>query len=229
MVGDKRPRRHYRFQRSRKSRPQTGVTKQRVRKGCINTQCRARYELIIESDATLTAIFRGYHNHDCQKGYLNHIQPVKSSDWLREQVDRKLHAGVTNSGSIKTSILEDCRDNELKDGKFRTEDEARSFYMATALTNQMIINRRRQLGLVDPFRMHQDDATSVRNMVETFKREKGDESPVVYYKARGESNKDTSEEKDSDFKQEDFLLVLQTPAQAQMMRDNPVLSMITCD
>lgn len=223
VQGNKRSKRHYRCRRYRKSaRENPGRKREQKSKGCIGVQCRARYELIPEPDGSLLAIFRGYHNHDCQKGYLSHVKPVHVCQWLREQVDRKLHAGVTKSTSIMTSIQQDGRDNEISDGVFRTHEEARAFYMAQALTADMISNRRVQLGLVNPYITNKDDAASVRNLVETWKRDKGDDSPVVYYKVRGQANSDTSEEEKSLFKEEDFLLVLQTPAQAKMMRDNPV-------
>ena len=44
---------------------------------------------------------------------------------------------------------------------------------------------------------------------------------MMYYKAKGTSNEDTCEDKKSDFKADDFLLVLQTEGQASMMVDNP--------
>lgn len=108
-----------------------------------------------------------------------------------------------------------------QDRQFQTHEQARAFYMTVAVTVDMIRNRRRQLGLVDPHITNKDDATSVANIVSTSKREKGEKSPFVYYKAKGEQNTDTRENKGSLFTKEDFLLVIQTPAQAMMMADNP--------
>lgn len=50
---------------------------------------------------------------------------------------------------------------------------------------------------------------------------RGDESPVRYYKKVGDCNEDTKETQKSPFKKEDFLLVFQSPQQAEMMVDNP--------
>ena len=224
-TGGKRQKSHYRCRRHRQpARARTDRKRNPNRKGSIGVQCRARFELIDEPNGELLTIFRGFHNHDCQREYLDHIKPVHVCQWLRQQIDRKLHAGVTKSGSIVDSIQQEGREKELSDGIFNTHEEARAFYMATALTSMMVTNRRIQLGLVDPFITHKDDAASVRIMVETLKREKGDASLVVYYKARGEVTSDTSEEEGSDFTKDDFLLVIQSPAQAKMMQDNAVRS-----
>ena len=45
-------------------------------------------------------------------------------------------------------------------------------------------------------------------------------STACYYKKVGEANADTSEDDGSDFNKEDFLLVLQTPSQAEIFRAN---------
>ena len=48
----------------------------------------------------------------------------------------------------------------------------------------------------------------------------GDDSPVRYFKQQGSSNADTDDSEKSDFKSDDFLLVMQTPEQAEMMSTN---------
>ena len=223
VAGDKHPRSHYRCRRYRKPSPRLpGVTRREPDKGRIGVQCRARFQLTEEPDGSLLTIFRGYHNHGCQRDYLRLVKPVHACQWLREEIDRKLHAGVTKSSTIHDEIKRLGKEKQISDGVFRTHEEARAFYMATALTTVQITNRRIQLGLKDPHITDKDDAESVRIRVETLRREQGDASPVMYYKARGQSNSDTSEEEDSDFNQEDFLLVYQSPGMAKMMRDNPV-------
>ena len=194
-----------------------------TKKGYIGVQCRARFCVTEDRDGSFLTIFRGYHNHDCQKDYLLHISPIHTCKWLQEQVDRKLHSGLTNAGDILASLQQTGCDEKYVDRKFETHEQARAYYMTSALDSQMIRNRRLQLGLVDPHITNKDDATSVANLVTTWKRKKGDASPVRYYKARGHVNDDTSEEEKSPFTKNDFLLVLQTPEQAKMMRDNPVL------
>ena len=44
---------------------------------------------------------------------------------------------------------------------------------------------------------------------------------IRYYKTVKEVNENTSEGESSPFSKKDFLLVFQTPAQAQMMKGNP--------
>ena len=46
----------------------------------------------------------------------------------------------------------------------------------------------------------------------------GEDSPVAYFKQAGEINSNTNDtDPDNDFKPEDFLLVMQSPAQVNMM------------
>ena len=55
----------------------------------------------------------------------------------------------------------------------------------------------------------------------TWGKDLGEDSPVVYFKQIGESNSNTDDtDPDSDFKSEDFLLVMQSPEQANMMQEN---------
>ena len=94
--------------------------------------------------------------------------------------------------------------------------------MALALQTQHIINRRKQLCLDSTSLLaHKNDATAVAELVNTWNRDLGDDSPVRYFKQVGVSNADTDDTKEkSDFKSDDFLLVMQTPEQAKMMETN---------
>ena len=202
---------HYRCRRSGNI-PATSESRKRrsKKKGYIGTKCRARHELIAEADGSFLAVFRGFHNHDCQTQHLLHVNPIQSCFGLRDQIDRKLHSGATRPGDILDSVRQDAREKleQLNHrGCFQTHEDARSAYMVVALTADMVKNRRRQLGLVDPHITSKDDATSVLNLVNIWKQDKGASSPVVYYKRRGIANSDTSEQKDSLFTKNDFLLV----------------------
>ena len=59
---------------------------------------------------------------------------------------------------------------------------------------------------------HHDDATSVAAWVEEM-RGKGEGNVVLYYKPQGADNDKAG------LKREDFLIVLQTPIQAEMSRN----------
>ncbi len=65
-----------------------------------------------------------------------------------------------------------------------------------------------------------DDSTAVDMLVKKW-NQSGDKSIIQYYKRVGERNEDTSQDKDSDFKSEDFLLVMQSADQDLMMKENP--------
>ena len=91
-----------------------------------------------------------------------------------------------------------------------------------ALQTQHIKNRRKQLCLDSTSLFsHKNDATAVSELVNAWNRDLGDDSPVRYFKQVGVSNADTDDTKEkSDFKSDDFLLVMQTPEQAKMMETN---------
>ena len=65
-----------------------------------------------------------------------------------------------------------------------------------------------------------NDVVAVNVIVQDWKK-RGDNSPIRYYKTVEEVNENTSEGESSPFSKKDFLLVFQTPAQAQMMKGNP--------
>ena len=94
--------------------------------------------------------------------------------------------------------------------------------MALALQTQNIKNRKRQIcfGAADLL-AHKNDATAVSELVNTWNRDLGEDSPIRYFKQVGLANADTDDTKEkSDFKSDDFLLVMQTPEQAKMMETN---------
>ena len=68
--------------------------------------------------------------------------------------------------------------------------------------------------------IHRNDATAVHMLVKKWLK-LGDETKVRYYKQVGDSNQDTSDDEQSNFKSDDFLLVLQSPDQDIMMQENP--------
>ena len=65
-----------------------------------------------------------------------------------------------------------------------------------------------------------NDATAVDILVRDWNT-RGEKSPVRYYKRVGVTNEDTSESLNSPFKKDDFLIVFQSPAQAEAMTENP--------
>ena len=94
--------------------------------------------------------------------------------------------------------------------------------MALALTTQDVTNRKKQL-CVGTYQdlAHKNDANAVSELVNTWNRDLGDDSPVCYFKQVGLRNADTDDTKaKSDFKSDDFLLVMQTPEQAKMLETN---------
>ena len=71
-------------------------------------------------------------------------------------------------------------------------------------------------------RNHSNDAVAVQMLVQAWSQLVNDGgTPVRYYKKKGEVNADTSEVKKSLFTKEDFMLVMQSAAQSEMLRENP--------
>jgi len=100
--------------------------------------------------------------------------------------------------------------------------QLRLFNMALALKTKDISNRRKQLCLGSTDLLaHTNDADAVSELVNTWKRDLGDDSPVRYFKQVGQANDSTDDtSKKSDFKSDDFILVMQTQEQAEMMKTN---------
>ena len=197
--------------------------------GYIGTKCRARHTVTIKGDGSVVVKFYGKHNHDVQSSYaLNFINPLKASVHLRNMVDRKLLAGVTNAGQIAATVRNDARANcNLNLSNTEQFENIRVHQLSHALTTQQVINRRNVLGLsrCHGFFMDKDDGKSVFKLVDQWKRDPSIDSPVRYYKPVGVQNDDTSEvipkgHEKPDFSKDDFLLVLQTREQAEMMKEN---------
>ena len=198
--------------------------------GYIGTMCPARHTVTLNPDGSVVAKFYGKHNHDVQSMYaVNFINPIKASAHLRNMVDQKLLAGVTNAGDIANTVRAAARANtndRLLSDIDRLEN-MRVHQLSHGLTSKIVMNRRNVLGLrrCDGFHMDQDDAKSVFKLVEQWRQDPSFDSPVRYYKPVGVTNADTSEviPKGRDkpyFSEKDFLLVLQTQEQAEMMKDN---------
>lgn len=75
-------------------------------------------------------------------------------------------------------------------------------------------------GITPPSGVSRNDVVAVDMLVQDWNL-RGDKSPIRYYKRLNDSNSDTSEHSGSLFNSNDFILVYQTEAQAQMMVDNP--------
>ena len=200
--------------------------------GLIGTSCPARYTFRLQPDGTVLTKFFGLHNHDVQSSYrVNFINPLQVSSRLRNLVDRKLLAGVTNAGKIAAIIRDEtraCRDRSRLtfsiDSPILTEN-VRNYELSLNLDTKKVLNRRNSLGLRDCYqcRMDHDDHKSVWKIVEQWKQH-GD-TPVRYYKPAGVDNDDTSEtvrkgDTEPVFGKKDFLLVMQSREQAQMMQEN---------
>jgi hypothetical protein len=134
------------------------------------------------SNGSVVVVFRGLHNHDCQQKYLLHfLNPLDICSTLSDIVDTKLLAGVTDLTNIHSSVLKEVR--ELReDNNF---DSERTYHISLAFDPQKIVNRKTRLGIKNPFITHSEDVRSVMNLIETWKREKGDNSMVLYFKREG--------------------------------------------
>ena len=174
-------------------------------------------------------MFKGLHNHDCQQNYVvDWLKPLECSPRISKLVDNKLLGGIKDSGKLHRMVQKELGADDLLEklakgeGNFECFEDLLNAYAATALTAQNIRNRARKMGIADPNRTNKEDHISLHNLVQKLRNEKGNRSPVRYYKAKGVSNADTSEEPKSDFTADDFLLVLQTEGQESMMVDNPL-------
>ena len=106
-------------------------------------------------------------------------------------------------------------------------ENIRVHQLSHALTSKCVINRRNVLGLstCHGFVMDKDDSKSVYKIVQEWERDPAIDSPVRYYKPVGVENEDTSEiipkgRDEADFGKKEFLIVLQSAAQAEMMKEN---------
>ena len=199
--------------------PEKKSRTQYKRKPLIGCMCPARHIVLVKPDGSVSVTFQGHHNHDVQEEYaVFYVNPVKVCQEIRDLVDHKLLAGMTKTNKIKDDInksLSDRVDHE-------TLEDERIFQMTKWLEPQMIANRRNELHLSNEYITDPDDATSVCNLVEMWKRKDNDAAnPVRYFKPQGVEDTYTCEKENSEYCKKDFLLVWQTEAQAQFMADNP--------
>ena len=90
----------------------------------------------------------------------------------------------------------------------------RNFNMSITLSINHIRNRRVSLNLEGEALTNRIDDRVVEELIKTWDRDMGEDSPVVYFKQAGGNNSNTNDtDPDNDFKSEDFLLVVQSPAQ----------------
>ena len=148
-------------------------------------KCPARHIMEENPDGSVLAVFKALHNHDCQQQYLLHyLNPLDICTTLSDIVDTKLLAGVTDLTNIHSSMLKEVK--ELReDNNF---DSERTYHISLACDTQKITNRKKRLGIKNPFVTHGTDVRSVTNLVETWAREKGDNSMVLYFKREGVFN-----------------------------------------
>ena len=201
--------------------PSPDMKRKRNVRGYTGCNCPARYNvyhLCAGRKFPVQVVFNGFHNHDVQTDMFNFLNPIRCCRTIREMVDTKLFAGVTNAFKIRQSIHDELLLNRQKHESFF---QLRNFNMALALTSVQIRNRRMNLCLDSDALAHKNDTIAVEELVRTWETDMGSDSPIMYFKQIGTSNADTDDvDPDSDFNSEDFLLVMQSPAQAKMMSEN---------
>ena len=219
-------RRTYYCRRARLCRRATGFVSETSRKRKMNARgytgcnCTAKITVFSRSEGKfpVRVVFHGTHNHDVQLDMLNFLNPIRCCRPIREMVDVKLYSGVTNNFEIRKDIHDELLQNRKQHNNFF---RFRNFNMAIALNVNHIRNRRVSLNLDEDALAHTNDANAVQELVTTWARDLGEDCPIMYFKQVGESNSDTDDtDPDSDFKSEDFLLVMQSRAQANMMVEN---------
>lgn len=157
----------------------------------LNAYCTASLTANRFEDGTITVdICDTHYSHTLSLGHL------RLSKEVRSEIAMKLSKGVTIE-----RILDDVRDNVSAD-----------FKRLHILTRRDIHNIERAFSLRGLDR-HVDDATSVALLVEELNHS-NKESPVLLYKQQGKCLKDYPV-----LAKEDFVLILQTPFQAQMMKE----------
>ena len=156
----------------------------------INHHCTAAITLTV-NHTTQSVKAEVCHTHYAHESRLGHIR-------LSEE-DRLKVAGKLAQGVAFDKILDDIR-SSVSD----------TFKRIHLIQRKDINNIERALKLEGGQR-HHDDATSVAAWVEEM-REKGEDSVALYYKPQGTDDDKTG------LKREDFLIVLQTPIQAEMLK-----------
>ena len=156
----------------------------------FNHQCTAAITLTVNhTTQSVTAVV--CHTHYAHESRLGHIR-------LSEE-DRLKIAGKLAQGVTFDKILDDIRSS--------VSDNFKRIHL---LQRKDINNIERALKLEGGQR-HKDDATSVAAWVEEM-RGNGEDNVVLYYKPQGASDDKTG------LLREDFLIALQTPIQAEMLK-----------
>ena len=157
----------------------------------INSHCTASLTVYREkgSEGIKVKVHKTHYRH---KPSLGHLRLLDS--------DRIAIAGQLAQGVDFQHILDNIRDNLGKE-----------FFRIHLLTRKDIINIEGTYGLRGAQR-HRDDATSVNIWVEEMKS--SDISPVILYKQQGVPQPDDCD----NLCDKDFVLAIQTPLQADMMK-----------
>ncbi len=134
-------------------------------------------------------VCKTHYGHECRLGY------TRLQSTLRQCVAGKLTQGVEVD-----RILDDVRDNI--GGRLER---------IHLITRKDIANIERAYGLRG-HRRHDDDATSVRLWVDEMES-KGDKTPVLVYKEQGKNYIEWP-----NLHKQDFVIVIQTPFQAEMLK-----------
>ena len=148
------------------------------RKEYIGCECPAKYTVRKVTDGYIV-VFKGTHNHDVQNAYgVNYVNPIRVCRTIRELVDEKLFHGATNLTRMLNDVhAEMCGTRQ----QHRNFQQQRNFFMSIFLTQQQIKNRRQSLCLDDVVE-HANDAKAVEELVRTWERELGKDSPIRYLK-----------------------------------------------
>ena len=157
----------------------------------INSHCTASLTVSKDnhSKCIKVQVCSTHYGHNTSLGHLRILES-----------DRMAIAGQLAQGVDFQHILDNIRDNVGKE-----------FHRIHLLTRKDIANIEKTYGLKGMQR-HRDDAISVDIWVEEMKHSDG--NPVILYKQQGASQPDECD----DLCEEDFVLAIQTPLQANIMR-----------
>ena len=97
---------------------------------------------------------------------------------LRKYIRNGLVIHSAHTSHAFTKEVEELRED-------RNFDSERAYHISLACDPQKIINRKKRLGIKNPFITNSVDVRSVENIVATWAREKGDDSMVLYFKREG--------------------------------------------
>lgn len=181
---------HFRCRRQRTRRqkeqlknPTNRVKRKLSKKGYVGCGCTARHTLRILKDGTLEVVFRGTHNHGVQSAYAqNFLNPIRECTAIRETVDSKLFAGVSDARIWKVLM----RTALVRRRGHKTFEDLRRYHMTLAMEGTAHIRYRRlQLGLQHAaVTLHADDSTAVQLLVKKWADDPAVITPVRYVKVR---------------------------------------------